>query len=245
MRHHKNEVSLEQKDLVKAAHILKAKGHSASYDLVKVLTCLANQAETQVERELTVELAHHLSPASVVWIARKAGNQEPILLKMAYPVCNIHHKTRVSEKELLFSMAHKESDFNPKAVSPKGAKGLLQLMSATAKLVAKKLKIPHRDEKLFDPSHNLLLASTHVSMLLEKHNGSYALVTAAYNAGDTPVERWIETFGHPKNMDIITWIECIPYSETRNHVQRVLENVTNYRSREGTPRRTLIDDLKE
>lgn len=234
----------EQKDLVKAAHILKAKGPSAAFDLVKVLTCLATQATTQTERELIVELTHHLYPTSVVWIARKAGNQEPVLLKMAYPVCTLHKKRKLPEKELLFSMAHKESDFNPQAVSPKGAIGLLQLMPPTAKLIAKELRIPHRDEKIFDPAHNLLLGATHVSTLLEDYEGSYVLVAAAYNAGGTPVDRWIKTFGHPHESDVITWIECIPYSETRNHVQRILENVTNYRSREGTPHRTIIDDLK-
>ena len=72
------------------------------------------------------------------------------------------------------------------------------------------------------------------------------LVAAAYNAGPTPVGRWLKDFGHPHEgeVDVIDWIELIPYAETRNYVQRILENVTNYRSRSGAPHKTLVHDLR-
>ena len=76
--------------------------------------------------------------------------------------------------------------------------------------------------------------------------GSYILAFAAYNAGPTPVGRWLKDFGDPRRggVDIIDWIEMIPYYETRNYVMRVLENITNYRSLHPHPKKTLVDDLK-
>ncbi len=237
-----------KKDLVKAAHILKGLGKDASHELSKFLNSIAVQAKTRAERELAVQLASTFSPHEVVWIAMQAGKQDPVLLKMAYPVCHLPKKPENPEKALLLAIAYRESAFNARAVSHKGAMGLLQLISKTAAETAKKLGIPHTDAKLFDPSHNLLLGSTHVSTLLNNFNHSYLLTTAAYNAGPTPINRWIKKFGHPHQTDhesTVDWVELIPYAETRNYVQGVLANVTNYRSREETPQKTLGHDLKQ
>lgn len=237
-----------QKDLVKAAYILKGLGKDAAHELSKFLNAIAVQAKTKAERELAVQLASTFSPHDVVWIAKQAGKQEPVLLKMAYPVCHLPQKPGVPEKALLLAIAYRESDFNPRAVSPKGAMGLLQLVSKTAAAAAKRLGVQHTDAKLFDPSHNLLLGSTHVSTLLNDFNHSYLLTTAAYNAGSTPINRWIKKFGHPHKTDhesTVDWVELIPYAETRNYVQGVLANVTNYRSREEISQKTLPHDVKK
>lgn len=237
-----------QKDLVKAAHILKGLGKDASHELSKFLNSIATQAKTKIERELAVQLAATFSPHDVVWIAKQAGKQDPVLLRIAYPVCHLPQKPGLPERALLLAIAYRESDFNARAVSPKGAMGLLQLVSKTAAEAAKRLGVHHTDAKLFNPSHNLLLGSTHVSTLLNNFNHSYLLTTAAYNAGPTPINRWIKTFGHPHKTDheaTVDWVELIPYAETRNYVQGVLANVTNYRSREGTPQKTLVHDLKK
>ena len=236
-----------ENDLVKAAYLLKSRGSQADSDLVKLLTCIASQAKTMAERELAVHLAHTLSPHTVVWIARKAGNHDPVLLKTAYPVCKLPPRKGLPESALLHAIAHRESDFNPKAVSHKGAMGLLQLISSTAAQTAKQLNIRHNDAKLFDPSHNLLLGSVHVSTLLEQYNNSYILAVSAYNAGPTPIKRWCADFGkpHAKKIDIVDWIELIPYAETRNYVHGVLATLNVYRGRSERPRKTLVDDLKQ
>lgn len=237
-----------QNELVKAAHILKGLGNAADHELNKFLLQIADQAKTKGERELSVQLAQALSPENVVWVAKKAGYREPVLLKAAFPTYTIPRKGQeIPETPLVMAVAYQESRFVPSALSSAGAMGLLQLLASTAAREAKRLGIPHKQNKLFDPQHNLVLGSAHLSHLLKDFMGSYILVFAAYNAGPTPISRWLQEYGDPRTdaVDIIDWIEMIPYYETRNYVMRVLENVTNYRSvLHANPKKTLVDDLK-
>lgn len=100
--------------------------------------------------------------------------------------------------------------------------------------------------KLKDPQYNISLGSSHLSHLLSEFDHSYILAAAAYNAGKTPVPRWLKQFGDPRRgqVDVVDWVELIPYGETRNYVMRVLETITLYRSLEGQPKKTLVDDLQ-
>lgn len=237
-----------QNELVKAAYILKGLGSAANHELSKFLLHIGGQAKTRAERELSVQLAHTLSPKDVVWVAKKAGHSEPVLLKMAFPNFSIPRKGQeIPEAPLVMAVAYQESRFDPSAVSSANAMGLLQLISSTAAHEAKRLGISHRDNKLFDPTYNLILGSAHLSRLLNNFMGSYILVAAAYNAGPTPVKRWINEIGDPRSgkIDIVDWVEMIPYSETRNYVMRVLENIPNYRAAlQQNPKKTLVDDLR-
>lgn len=239
-RFHRNE-------LVKAAHILKGLGGGADHELIKFLFEIAGQAETKAERELSVQLAHMLSPYDVVWTAKKAGYSEPVLLKTAFPTLPIPRKgQKIPEHPLVMAIAYQETRFVPWARSEANAMGLLQILPTTGAEQAKALGIPHREEKLLDPHHNLVLGSAYLSHLLDNFMGSYVVLFAAYNAGPGRVEKWLKEFGDPRsgNVDIIDWIEMIPYAETRNYVMRVLENVSNYRSAlQEDPKKTIIDDL--
>ena len=118
-------------------------------------------------------------------------------------------------------------------------------MPKTAAKEAKLLGIKHTENKLFDPTHNLILGSAHLSRVLNNFKNSYIVTSAVYNAGPKPVLQWLKDFGDPREgtIDIIDWIELIPYAETRNYVMRILETVTVYRTLEGHPKKTLIDDL--
>lgn len=238
----------EQNELVKAAYILKGLGSAAAHELSKFLLQIGAQAKTRAERELSVQLAHGLSTKDVVWVAKKAGHREPVLLKIAFPTCPIPRKGQeIPETPFVMAIAYQESRFDPAALSSAGAMGLLQLISSTAAHEAKRLGISHRDNKLFEPRHNLILGSAHLSRLLNNFIGSYILVAAAYNAGPTPVKRWLKEIGDPRTakVDIIDWIELIPYYETRNYVMRVLENITNYRAAlQPNPQKSLVDDLR-
>lgn len=238
----------QSNELVRAAHILKALGPGAKHELTKFLLHISAQAKTKVERELSVQLAHALSPNDVVWAAKKAGHQEPVLLKCAFPVCAIPRKgQKIPEVPLVMAVAYQESRFDPSALSSANAMGLLQLIEATASKEAKRLGISHKESKLFEPQHNLVLGSAHLSHMLDNFMGSYILTMAAYNAGPTPTHRWVQELGDPRSgqVDIIDWIEMIPYYETRNYVMRVLENVTNYRSAlQADPKKTIVDDLQ-
>lgn len=244
---HEERKKFRQKDLVSAAHILKGLGSGATHELRKFLLHIAGQAESKGERELAVELAHSLTSDYVVWTAKKAGYSEPVLLRKAYPALSIPQRGQGAvERALVMAVVYQESRFMPNEKSTAGAMGLMQLMPQTALREAKRLGIRHKESQLYDPKHNTLLGSAHLHHLLKKFQGSYILTCAAYNAGHTPVERWLVDFGDPRqgDVDVVDWVELIPYAETRNYVQRVLENITAYRSLEGKPKKTLIDDLK-
>lgn len=238
----------EAKDVVKAAHILKGLGREASSDLRVFLLHIADKTKSQSDQHLAVHLAHALDPQQVVWVAKKAGYQKPVLLKMAFPLLSIPQikGSSLPEKAFVMAIIYQESRFLPAEKSHAGAMGLMQLMPATAAKEAKRLKIKHKESMLFTPHHNLKLGASHLGHLLNNFENSYVLSAAAYNAGPEPVTRWLEEIGDPRlgDVDIVDWIELIPWYETRNYVQRILEIVTVYRSLEGTPKKTLIDDLQ-
>lgn len=138
------------------------------------------------------------------------------------------------EHALLYAIARQESLFNSKAQSPAGARGLMQLMPATAKRTARHMKIPFNVNRLTeDAAFNARIGSAHLGELMAEMRDSYIMIIAGYNAGGGRVRQWIKAHGDPRKagVDPIDWIERIPYSETRNYVQRVLENLQVYRAR--------------
>jgi len=106
-------------------------------------------------------------------------------------------------------------------------------MPATAQITARQIGVAYSQARLTDPNYNMQLGAAHLEDLLERWSGSYILTIASYNAGAGNVANWIQTFGDPRDprVDAIDWIELIPFGETRNYVQRVLENVQVYRTR--------------
>ena len=118
------------------------------------------------------------------------------------------------------SIARRESAFFPGAQSPVGARGLMQIMPATAKQVAASLKEPHTQADLFEVEHNVLLGSAYYRQVLARFGGNRVFALAAYNAGPHRVDRWRHRAG--EGVPVEVWIETIPYRETRNYVQAVL-----------------------
>ena len=124
-----------------------------------------------------------------------------------------------------------ESSFERTAQSPVGARGMMQLMPATAAAEARRLGVPFSVGRLIeDPTYNILLGSHHLSGLMERNGNNLVLVAVAYNAGQGRVPQWIARNGDPRmsGVDMLRWIEDIPFSETRNYVQRVVENAMVY-----------------
>ena len=155
---------------------------------------------------------------------------------------------RSLEPALTYAIARQESAFLQTAVSRSGARGLLQLMPATAREVATGLQLPYNLARLTqDPSYNVNLGATYLEGLLVRFSGSYIMSIAGYNAGGGRVTQWMDSFGDPRDgvIDPIDWVEMIPFNETRNYVQRVLANLQIYRARlnDGTYPLELQIDL--
>lgn len=167
---------------------------------------------------------------------KKGSLKFPILLGVAFPVIEVPNNDALldpPEESLILAVIRQESEFDPSALSPAGAKGLMQLMPSTAKLTAAKRHIPYRRiGELLNAETNVRIGRAHVSDLLDKFAGSYVLSIAAYNAGAARVESWVSRYGDPRHsaVDTVDWIERIPFGETRNYVQRVVENMQVYRS---------------
>ncbi|MCJ2037255.1 lytic transglycosylase domain-containing protein [Methylobacterium sp. J-068] len=138
------------------------------------------------------------------------------------------------EKAMVFAIARQESQFDPLAQSSVGARGLMQMMPATAQRTARRVSASFDPDRLTsDPAYNARLGQAHLGELMEDWRGSYILAFASYNAGGGNVKKWIDAYGDPRKggVDPIDWVERIPFTETRNYVQRVMENLQVYRNR--------------
>ena len=194
------------------------------------------------------ELAQALdNPRALLGLSRSAVLRGLPLDKLAYPLGAVPDFPPVGpavERALVYAIARQESAFDPQAVSPAGARGLMQFMPATARRVAQRYDVPFEESRLLgDPVYSAKLGAAHLGELLADWDGSAALAFAAYNAGPGHVRRWISRFGDPRRggHDMIDWVEQIPFPETRSYVQRVMENLVIYRHRLGEERPLAID----
>lgn len=234
------------RDSIKAIKELYRIGEKdLAYKFFKTVTDYAAQ---RYEYVLLMELAYELYRPDWVIKATKAAAQNNMLIGAgSFPVLSIDIPT---PPDLAFTHAliRQESLFNASAGSSAGARGLMQLMPATAKGLCKKLDIRYSESKLTDPHYNLRLGTTFVQHQLDQFDGSIILALAAYNAGPGRVRGWIEQFGDPRapNVDPIDWIEMMPIYETRNYVQRIIENLQFYRARlnGGSAQLEIVRDLK-
>jgi soluble lytic murein transglycosylase len=138
--------------------------------------------------------------------------------------------------EMALAIARRESEFDPKVVSGAGARGLMQVMPGTARQVAGAIGTAYNFSALTsDPDYNIRLGTSYLAGLAREFDGNVILVSAGYNAGPSRPERWMRQRGDPRrrNVDMIDWIEHIPFSETRNYVMRVAESLPIYRARLG------------
>jgi soluble lytic murein transglycosylase len=165
----------------------------------------------------------------------------------AYPIVGLPRYQPIGpavEPWVAYSIARQESGFNPRVVSPAKAMGLMQVTPPTGKYIAKKFNIAYDQKRLLgDPAYNVQLGAAELGDLIQDYGGSYIMSFAAYNAGRGRVRQWVERYGDPRDPDVdpIDWVERIPFSETRNYVQRILENMQVYRIRFGGPPRLMIE----
>lgn len=196
-----------------------------------------HMAETmsQSDQAKLAQLALEIErPHVALRIAKEAAKQGRVISAPYYPVTELAYFGVDVPAELAMAIARQESELNPQASSPAGARGLMQIMPATARGVAQELGVEYSKSRLAnDWRYNARLGIAYLSGLIEQYRGSVLLAAAAYNAGPTRVNSWIEEYGDPRRRDIdeIDWIENIPFRETRNYVQRILESLHVYRLR--------------
>ena len=170
-----------------------------------------------------------------IQISKKASYEKRFYNELNYPIIEVPkivNNKSMPKSELVLSVIRQESEFDQRANSSAGARGMMQLMTYTAKLVSKQAKLPYAKSKLkSDPHYNIKLGSYYLATLLEEYEGSYPFALAAYNAGPKRVKYWKKINGNPQkgNINYVDWVELIKFKETRNYVQRVLENVNVYR----------------
>jgi soluble lytic murein transglycosylase len=168
-------------------------------------------------------------------VARRAIDAGMPLMIHGYPVTTLPAGTG-PERALLLAIVRSESAFDPEAMSSVGARGLMQLMPGTAQLIARQQQLPFSvDRLLSDGVYNLTLGRAYLEKLLEDFGGSYPLAIAAYNAGPGRIRQWLHDYGDPRGREInmVDWIEAIPFTETRQYTQRVLESLQIYRGQDA------------
>ncbi|MCP5076332.1 MAG: lytic transglycosylase domain-containing protein [Rhodobacteraceae bacterium] len=173
-------------------------------------------------------------PFVALGVAKEAAKRGVVIPKSYFPVTELATYSADVEPEIAMSIARRESELNPEAVSPAGARGLMQIMPRTARQVAEKIGDDYSKNRLTsDWRYNAKLGTAYLGGLLELYEGSYVLAFAAYNAGPHRADKWIERFGDPRDsvVDQVDWIEHIPFRETRNYVMRVMESLHVYRAR--------------
>jgi soluble lytic murein transglycosylase len=192
-------------------------------------------APVPAERALTAAFALQLGlPDTAVAVARRMGRDGLLLPRMGWPAP--FEPPTPPDASFSLGIMRQESSFDIGAVSSSGARGLMQLMPPTATLVAKQLGVPVNIPSLtYDPSQNMRLGTAYLREVLERFDGCLPLAAAAYNAGPHRVTQWLDDNGDPRigPVDMIDWIELIPSHETRNYVQRVIENALIYRAKSG------------
>jgi soluble lytic murein transglycosylase len=209
---------------------------------------LAEGADNERDRALVAELGRQIyRPDLNVWVARSARNAgTPFYVRSSYPEVSVP-PAQSNYWSLVHGITRQESSFDRAAVSPVGARGMMQLMPPTAREVAGKMGLGYDVSRLTrDPQYNVMLGSRYFEQLMSYWGGNAPLAVASYNAGMGNVRKWINEFGDPRlpGVDVVNWIEQIPFTETKGYVQRVLENAVVYDalnpSRARTPANTRL-----
>ncbi len=223
-----------RKKLVAIVHLLDdlKKEKYAKY----ILRFLANENINEGSEILAAKLATDISRFDfAIQISKIASYEKRFHHKYNYPIIGVPKNVKgrkIPDPAFILSIIRQESEFDTSAHSSAGAKGLMQLMTYTARIVAKQAKIPYSKKKLTkNPKYNINLGSFYLAGLLLEYDGSYPFSIAAYNAGPKRVKYWNKINKNPQkgNIDYVDWIELIKFKETRNYVQRVLENFNVYR----------------
>jgi soluble lytic murein transglycosylase len=191
--------------------------------------------------------ARHGDARGMLLVGKAALNRGLPFDFYAYPVNGIPSFRAIGpevEHSVVYAIARQESAFNQAVVSPAQAYGLMQVTPDAGRYVCKRAGVSFDLSRMkTDPAYNAALGAAELGGLLDDYRGSYILSFAAYNAGRGSVKKWIDRYGDPRDpkVDAVDWVEQIPFSETRNYVQRIVENLQVYRTRFGGGTRLQIE----
>ena len=237
----------ESRGVVKA---LRMVGDAGDRSLMAAFAMAAEEdIDSPAELGLLVDLVRMYGDQSLsMRVVRSGASRGLVLPERGYPMRSAPMGYGLSEPAFTFAITRQESSFDPYARSGVGARGMMQLMPATASSLARRAGLDYSPSRLDDPDYNMRLGATFLGQLTDNFSGSYVLATAAYNAGPGRPPQWITSCGDPRNggADAADFIECIPFSETRDYVMRVMESMQVYRARMhgGSAPLTIAADLK-
>jgi len=223
----------ESYPVVQAIRALAASGENT---LVRVFVMdLDNQLESAVDYALLVDLSREYGMQDLsMHVARTAAQRGFPLAERGYPVTYVPSVPGAPDPSFVHAIIRQESAFDPRVRSGANARGMMQLLPATASGVARRLGVEWRGaDALYDPDYNVQLGTFHLGELASDFGGSYLLATIGYNAGPARPAQWMAYCGDPRSggTDPIDFIECAPFTETRNYMMRVMENMQVYRAR--------------
>ena len=239
-----------KKELVKTVYLLDELNEDKYTK--HILRHLANDDINNGSEVLAAELATSIDRFDfAIQIAKIASYEKRFHNKYNYPIIstpNYINGRKIPDTAFILSIIRQESEFDLSANSHAGAKGLMQLMPYTAKVVAKQAKLPYSKSRLTrDAEYNINLGSHYIAGLILEYDGAYPFAIAAYNAGPKRVRYWKKINKNPQKnqIDYVNWIELIKFKETRNYVQRVLENYNVYRYILAQKPVTMINFFKD
>ena len=240
------ETSLARSDLLAAALLLREAGqwHEARRFVLFLARGLEDEAELGALADFMLALGE---PNFALNIAKLAVQNEVVLPRAYFPLTPLAEAALPVPMDLVKAIARRESEFDPAVVSHADARGLMQVLPGTGQMMARKLGIPFDAGDLTrDAALNARLGAAYLAELRDEFGPSLALVAAGYNAGPGRPRQWIERLGDPRNgaVDILRWVESVPFAETRNYIMRVAESLVVYRALlEGSPQPIAMEQL--
>lgn len=222
----------EGRDAVQAMRMLADLGQR---DLFRVFALsLDDILPSTVEQALLVDAVRGYGDQDTsMRAARGAAQRGFILADRAYPYRTPPSVEGGAEAAFVLAITRQESNFDPGVRSGADARGLMQLLPSTASIIARKMGVGYSASMLYEPEYNMRIGSAYLGQLVDRFSGSYVMATAGYNAGPGRPAAWTSFCGDPRGgtSDPVDFIECIPFSETRNYVMRVMENMQVYRAK--------------
>ena len=228
------EKEFNKNKLIRHVRLLKEMDRTKfSKDILKHLATLDVKKGSEImAAKLSTEVGRY---DYAIQIAKQASYEKRFINTYNYPIISIPKEIngkKMPAQELILAIIRQESEFDARANSYVGAQGLMQIMPSTARLVARNLKTTYNKSLLKrDPSYNIKLGTYYFNSLLEDYDGVFPFAIGAYNAGPNRIKSWVKRYGDPNRSEInfIDWVELIRFKETRNYVQRVIENINVYK----------------